>query len=270
MTIATIQNTCDLPLLKFSKSNGKLSNRLIFSIPAGYSCPHAGKCHTFALRDTGKIVDNPHGCSESLEFRCFAAMAEARFPTVRESRWRNFDLLKAARDIYIKDHPETKTKYYLAIRNLIIESLDAQPHRDIVRIHESGDFWISHYMKAWMLAAECNPNQKFYAYTKSLNYWFDLRNEIPDNFYLTASHGGDLDHMIPQYPDVFKRVAYVVYSEQEAADRGLEIDHDDSHCFGDKPFALLVHGSQPAGSEAGAAIQQRKKDGKFVGYSNKK
>ena len=75
--------------------------------------------------------------------------------------------------------------------------------------------------------------------------------------------------MIKQYPDVYKRVDYVVYTEQEAADRGLEIDHDDSHCFGDKPFALLVHGSQEAGSEAGAAIQQRKKDGGFVGYAKK-
>jgi hypothetical protein len=76
--------------------------------------------------------------------------------------------------------------------------------------------------------------------------------------------------MIKQYPEVYKRIAYVVYTEQEAADRGLEIDHDDSHCFGDKPFALLVHGSQPAGSDASAAISQRKKDGGFVGYSSKK
>ena len=75
--------------------------------------------------------------------------------------------------------------------------------------------------------------------------------------------------MIPQYPDIFKRVAYVVYTEQEAKDRGLEVDHDDSHCFGDKPFALMVHGSQPAGSEAGAAIRKRKKEGGFVGYAKK-
>ena len=86
-------------LLKFSKSNGKLSNRLIFSIPAGYTCPHAGKCHTFADRTTGKLTDNPHGCSESLEYRCFAAMAEARFPAVRDARWHNFDQLKAVRNI---------------------------------------------------------------------------------------------------------------------------------------------------------------------------
>jgi hypothetical protein len=71
---------------------------------------------------------------------------------------------------------------------------------------------------------------------------------------------------------VFKRIAYVVYTEQQATELGLEIDHDDSHCLGDKPFALLVHGSQRAGTEASKALSQRKKDGDFVGYgkSNRK
>ena len=259
-----------IPLLKFSKSNGKLSNRLIFSIPAGYTCPHAGKCHTFADRTTGKLTDNPHGCSESLEYRCFAAMAEARFPTVRGSRWHNFDQLKAARNIYVDQHPDSPGNYYQAMKDLILASIDAQPHRDMIRIHEGGDFWTEHYMKAWMLAAKERPQiRKFYAYTKSLTMWYNLRNEIPDNFYLTASYGGDEDSMLIRHPDVYKRIAYVVYTEQEAIDLGLEVDHDDSHCFGDKPFALLVHGSQPAGSEAGAAIAQRKKEGGFVGYGKK-
>jgi C-terminal processing protease CtpA/Prc len=85
--------------------------------------------------------------------------------------------------------------------------------------------------------------------------------------YFTASWGGVLDSMISQYPRTFKRNARVVYTEQEAIDLGLEIDHDDSHCLGDKPFALLVHGSQRAGSEAMAALTQRKKAGEFVGYN---
>ena len=258
-----------IPLLKFSKSNGKLSNRLIFSIPAGYSCPQAGKCHTFANRDTGEITDNPHGCSEARGYRCFAAMAEARFPTVRKSRWHNFDLLKAARNIYVDQHPKSPGDYHLAMKDLIMASLDAQPHRDMIRIHESGDFWCESYMKAWMLVAKEHPQVKFYAYTKSLTMWYHLQDHISSNFYLTASYGGSEDHIIKHYPEVYKRVAYVVYTEEEAAALGLEVDHDDSHCFGDKPFALLVHGSQPAGSEAGAAIQQRKKDGGFVGYAKK-
>jgi len=256
-------------LLKFSKGNAKLVDTLIFSIPAGYTCPHAGKCHTFANRTTGKIMDNPHGCSESPEYRCYAAMEEARLPTVRNARWYNFDQLKAARNIYVDQSVNDPTKYYLGIKDLILASLQAQPQRDMIRIHASGDFWDQHYMKAWMLTAKERPHQKFYAYTKSLTMWYNLRDEIPGNFYLTASYGGDEDRMIHKFPELYKRVCYVVYTEQEAEERGLEIDHDDSHCFGDKPFALLVHGSQPAGSDASAAIAQRKKEGGFVGYGKK-
>jgi hypothetical protein len=76
--------------------------------------------------------------------------------------------------------------------------------------------------------------------------------------------------MLLKYPDVYTRIAYVVYTEEEAAERGLEIDHDDSHCLGDKSFALLVHGSQRAGTPASQALSQRKKDGKFVGYNAKR
>jgi hypothetical protein len=96
--------------------------------------------------------------------------------------------------------------------------------------------------------------------------WLNLKDIIPPNFYLTASQGGTLDYLIPKYPEVFQRIAHVVYTEEEAQERGLEIDHDDSHCLGDKPFALLVHGSQRAGSDAMKALTQRKKEGKFVGY----
>ena len=73
--------------------------------------------------------------------------------------------------------------------------------------------------------------------------------------------------IINKNPDVFIRTSQVVYTEQEAADLGLEIDHDDSHCLGDKPFALLVHGSQRANTEASKALSKRKKEGGFVGYS---
>jgi hypothetical protein len=43
-----------------------------------------------------------------------------------------------------------------------------------------------------------------------------------------------------------------------------------SHCFGTAPFALLVHGTQPAGSDASTSPStQRKKEGGFVGYNSK-
>lgn len=242
--------------LKFSTGNGKLKNRLIFSLPAGYSCPHAGVCKTFADRNTGKLTDLPQTTgTEAPEFRCFAACSE-KYPCVRDVRWHNFELLRACD---FSDHTE--------LAALIFNSLMAAPKKDLIRIHESGDFWTEIYMRAWIEVATLLPDIKMYAYTKSLGMWQSLYDYIPDNFYLTASYGGTLDYMIPREPKIFKRYSRVVYTEQEAADLGLEIDHDDSHCLGDKPFALLVHGVQRAGSEASKALSQRKKEGKFVGYS---
>jgi hypothetical protein len=72
-----------------------------------------------------------------------------------------------------------------------------------------------------------------------------------NNFILTASVGGKHDHLIE---NLGLRTAEVVFSEEEAKQKGLEIDHTDEHAA--QPggsFALLIHGTQPAGSEAGKA-----------------
>jgi len=254
-----------MQFLKFSNGNSKLTDRLIFSLPAGYTCPHAGVCKTFADPDTGKIRDLPQytGVEAAYEFRCFAALSE-KYLNVRNLRWHNWNLIREC----IANQSGDAQAY--SLRDLIDESLTMCAPKKLVRIHESGDFWTENYMRAWAMVATMRPYQTFYAYTKSLGMWLNLQDEIPDNMKLTASHGGTLDYLIPNHKDVFQRISYVVYTEEQAAELGLEIDHDDSHCLGDKPFALLVHGSQRAGSDASKAISERKKAGKFVGYNKNK
>jgi hypothetical protein len=67
------------------------------------------------------------------------------------------------------------------------------------------------------------------------------------------------------------RSAKVVFSEAEAEELGLEIDHDDSHAakpsLRNQSFGLLIHGTQPKGSEAGEALRALKGKGS---YSRKK
>lgn len=247
-----------MKLLKFSTGNAKLSRRLIFSLPAGYTCPNAGVCRTFADRHTGKIKDDPRFDNTlSLEFRCFAAMAETR-PGVRDCRWHNWDLLKEA--AHTTDDPVS------GMASILELSLMAHAPFDLVRIHESGDFFSSTYFQAWCRVVVHHPDAKFYAYTKSLQTWLDCQQLVPTNLYLTASCGGMQDHLLAQHPGVFQRIAHVVYTEQEAAERGLEIDHDDSHCLGNKPFALLVHNVQRKGSAAQQALTARRKAGSWTGY----
>jgi hypothetical protein len=84
---------------------------------------------------------------------------------------------------------------------------------------------------------------------------------------MTASRGGRLDHLIDQHN---LREAKVVFSEAEAEALGYDIDHDDSHAaipsLRDQSFALLIHGQQPAGSDASAAIKELKKNNVKFSY----
>ena len=76
-------------LLKFGFENAKLKGIWHFSLPSGWTCPAATVCMTNADKVTGKI-----SAGKKQKYRCYAAMDEARYPSVRKARWHNFDLLK--------------------------------------------------------------------------------------------------------------------------------------------------------------------------------
>ena len=245
-------------MLKFSKANAKTQalandaelaqylegNKKIYSLDllSGWSCPHAKDCLSKAMvQDNGKrkIKDG-----KDTKFRCFSASQEVQYTNVYNSRKHNFDLLRNLR--------------YNDMYELINDSLPK--NAGIVRIHVAGDFFSEEYMHAWYTVALNNPKILFYAYTKSLRFWLAI-NEFPilHNFVLTASYGGRDDHMIDQFN---LRSTKVVFSEAEAEELGLAIDHDDSHAakpsLRDNSFALLIHGTQPAGSEASVALKELK------------
>ena len=130
----------------------------------------------------------------------------------------------------------------------------------ICRIHVSGDFFNQVYFDAWLQVAKRNPNRLFYAYTKSLVFWLNRLNDIPENFVLTASRGGLDDDLIEKHD---LREAKVVFDENY---KELPIDDDDSHAAipdtKNESFALLIHGSQPKGSDASRALQVIKRNKK--------
>ncbi len=234
-------------LLKFTKGNAKLDKSIhIFNLPASWSCPGAKECASKADPETGKITDGKY-----TKFRCYAASQEALYANVRKQRWYNFGLLKAAR---------TKEK----MKELILKSLPLKS--SMVRIHSSGDFFNESYFLAWAEVAKARPKILFYAYTKSLTFWAKHLDKIPKNLRLNASEGGRYDNLIKSFGLKF---AKVVFSTEEAKKLGLKIDHDDKLAYGtNKPFALLLHGTQPKGSTAAKALSALRADG-FTGYSKK-
>lgn len=249
-------------MLKFSKGNAKLGKQtLIFNLPAGKTCPGASLCKAFAVKGADgrtKVQDGPETA-----FRCFAASSEAQYPATFAARAENLEtIVQALREGGVD-----------SAADLINQGIQTNrtKHTKLVRIHESGDFFNLDYLIAWVKVAEQNPDLKFYCYSKSLNLFIDRawnHRAFPTNFYLTASYGGKFDHLIDE--GFFTRYSKVVMNDKEAEDLGLEVDHDDSHCFGDKPFALLVHGTQPKGSIAALKLKERKAQGAFGGYNQKR
>ena len=232
-------------LLKFGEPNAKLKKLIkklgltlkTFTLPAGHTCPGAKDCLSRADRETGKIKDGP-----DTEFRCFAASAEAVYPSLRKMVWHNFELIRAALD-----------KGWEDCARLIQDSLPKK--FDVLRVHVGGDYFSEEYLMAWIHVAKQNPDKVFYSYSKSLH--FIKKYALPSNLVVTASRGGKYDDMIDLHG---WKEALVVYSEAEAAVLDLEIDHDDTHAaFGKENFALLIHGTQPKGSGASQALSAIKK-----------
>jgi hypothetical protein len=232
--------------LKFNRGNAKLGKHIFtFSLPAGHSCPFALECLSKAGRNGEGIKDGKH-----TRFRCFAASSEAQYDVVREQRWGNFELLKGLS--------------VAAMTNLIDASLP--PKAKIIRIHVSGDFFSQAYFDAWLKVCERYPERIFYAYTKSVKFWINRLGSIPKNLKLNASRGGTHDSLIEEHS---LKSAEVVFSYEEARNKGLKIDHDDSLAYSkDKPFALLIHGTQPAGSMASKALSALKLQG-WNGYGKR-
>lgn len=247
-----IQPGTDVNILYFGTENAKLHklHTATFSIPAGHTCPGAKDCLAYFDRNQRKIVDGKHQ-----QYRCFAASLEATYPSVRDSVDRNHKLLLAA-----------KTTEKMA--DIIDMSLPAKRYHRI-RVHVDGDFFSAAYFMAWMETARRNPDRLFYAYTKSIHLWVKYASLVPENFVLTASRGSKFDHLIDKHN---LRHAVVVMHPDEAEALGLEIDHDDSHARdpGVHSFALLIHGTQPAGSAASAAIKRLKQEGVAFSYSRTK
>jgi hypothetical protein len=270
-------------LLQFSRANAKtellkriralrkfLKDGEIFSLDllSGHACPMALQCYA-------KAIEGPDGKrhiedGDSVEFRCFSASQEVQYNGVYNRRKHNFDLLRACKssgemlDLLVKSLPE---------------------NAGVIRIHVAGDFFNQNYFDAWLALAALKPNVLFYDYTKSIPYWIARKQAVANlpNFVLTASRGGRQDKLISRHR---LRQAVVVNFEtarealkagmpqevgKTAQCLGLPVDHDDSHAANpnkDKQsFALLIHSTQPKGSNSGKALAANKGKGS---YSRKK
>ena len=238
--------------LIFGKGNAKLNKTILtFSLPAGSTCPFAKDCKASVKKINGhyKLFR-----SKDAKFQCFAASSEAAFPNVFLSRQYNLKLLKEAK---------TEDNMY----ELIKHSLSKRKF-DKIRIHVSGDFFSESYLNAWIRVAKDFKDKLFYAYTKSVKFIVNQKDNIPSNLVITCSMGGKDDELVLK--NNLKRVK-VYFHPDDALKDGNMIDHDDSLAINPniKEFGLLLHGIQAKDSEAAKALKRMREENIEYAYHSK-
>ena len=116
------------------------------------------------------------------------------------------------------------------------------------------------YFRAWLDLAIARPNAYLRVYKDVAFVGKTSRTRRKRaKLRLTASRGGKLDHLIETEG---LREARVILSPDQAGELG-PIDEDDSHAADPASrhdsFRLLIHGTQPPGSDASKALQILKK-----------
>jgi hypothetical protein len=130
------------------QGNLKLANNIkTFNLPAGKSCPNMKDCYK----------------------TCYAKKAERIYPSARISRERNFRLAKENTKI---------------LKQRILKHLEKG---DVIRIHESGDFFSQEYLDMWYEIAKERPDVMFYTYSKTEHLWDWSKIKRLPNFNLVSS-----------------------------------------------------------------------------------
>jgi len=151
---------------KLNKDNGGVYRILGYGIPADYSfgdgnntCPGANACRGV----------------------CYAKQGRYAMPNVRNARLHNFNL-------FLNDGPDVFAEKAIADLERLTKRYN------VVRLHDSGDFFSQAYLDAWKFIARFFPSVIFYAYTKSLH--LDIATDKPDNLRIVQSLGGKHDELV--------------------------------------------------------------------------
>lgn len=151
---------------KLNKTTGDGVYKVIsFGIPADHSFTDGN----------GNVINTCFGAS-SCRAVCYAKQGRYTSPNVIAARIRNLEASQSGS--FVSD---------------ILEALSHKPSYNVVRIHDSGDFYSQEYFDKWCRISASRPDMVFYAYTKAHTLNMGQR---PDNLRITRSLGGRYDRLV--------------------------------------------------------------------------
>jgi len=130
------------------------------------SCGNSKLSKDVAIFSLPTIVCKHNKCWKT----CYAHKTEVRFKTVERMRMRNLEATK---------NPKT------FVESMI--KLIKRSNKNIVRIHEGGEFFSKRYIESWERIINALPSIKFYTYTKTklpikkIRNFNVVKSILPDN-----------------------------------------------------------------------------------------
>jgi hypothetical protein len=204
-------------ILKWTQGNAKLNKTgrvLGYGIPADYSFTVDGY--------------RMNTCPGALACRavCYAKQGSYTWPAVRAARAHNLEhFLAVGPERFAADAIADLTRYV--------------KRYDIVRVHDSGDFFSQDYLDAWLTIARAFPATRFYCYTKSFHLdW----SRTPSNFAVTQSQGGKFDADLD--PDFSHSRIFATHADRERAGYVDGSETDAPAIKGLVKIGLVYHGAR--------------------------
>ena len=93
--------------------------------------------------------------------------------------------------------PAFENRYELSKTDDFVDAMNNEIRKkkpDYVRVHDSGDYYSTAYLKKWIKIANDNPDVRFYSYTNMIDMM--LKASLPDNYDIIFSDSGKQKHLI--------------------------------------------------------------------------
>jgi hypothetical protein len=95
--------------------------------------------------------------------------------------------------------PAFENRYELSKTDDFVDAMNNEIRKkkpDYVRVHDSGDYYSTAYLKKWIKIAKDNPDVRFYSYTNMVDMM--LKASLPDNYDIIFSDSGKQKHLIDE------------------------------------------------------------------------
>lgn len=184
-----------------------------------------------------KVVSTCPGAGECAGF-CYAQQGGYGFKGTMVAHTRNLQAYKRDSDRWAAQ---------------LTREIKAKQKIKAFRIHDSGDFFNSVYLRKWMDIVRAVPEVQFYAYTKVIPLVRSLESEggVPENMTFILSYGGKWDDQIDTDKDRHSKV----FTSNGAMEKAGYFDTTKSDANAADPtklkIGLVYHGNQ---AYAGSAV----------------